>query len=256
MPEDSLFEPWFENSDLDDDVAILNEIEGGREKAFDVLVDTVADHLVDLAVIEKMGGFSNTAHVLRNRLPQRKKDRSGDLGEVLATEYVDRKTVYKVPVKRLRYKDDRGSAMRGDDVLGFREAKSRVHVLKVEAKSRASLSATVIDEARKGLAKHKGRPNPSTLAFVEYILRKEDRDEEADLVRRLQCDTIRVAELRHMVFTLSGNDPTKHLQANKESVRKGVKLLLRGCRVSSHGEFVHDVFETCLNLGAGDGDSE
>jgi len=252
--KDNLFRPWFEAAESDNDrVIVLRERDGGRDEVFDVLVDVVADHLIDLSVIEKMGGFEASAHVLRNRLPVRKKDRSGDLGEILATEYVDRQTEFQVPVRRLRYKDDRGSAMRGDDVLGFREAKTRVKVIKVEAKSRVSLSAGVVKEARKGLAKHKGRPNPSTLAFIEFVLRKEDKDDEAELIKRLQCETIRARDVLHMVFALSGNDPSKHLAGGAESIRKGIDILLCGCHVSGHGDFVRDVFDTCLSLGDGDG---
>lgn len=252
--KDSLFDPWFEPEQSDSNrVIVLKERDGGRDEVFRELVDVVADHLVDLSVIENMGGLEASAHVLRHRLPQRKKDRSGDLGEILATEYVDRQTGFHVPVRRLRYKDDRASAMRGDDVLGFGEAKRRVKVIKVEAKSRASLSAGVIEEARTGLAKYKGRPNPSTLAFLEYVLRKENRDNEAECIRRLQCETIRARDVRHMVFTLSGNDPSQYLAGATELVRKGIDLLLCGCRVSQHGDFVRDVFDKCLSLGEGDG---
>lgn len=249
-----MFGPWFEAAESDSNrVIVLRERDGRRDEVFGELVNVVADHLVDLSVIEKMGGFEASAHVLRNRLPQRKKDRSGDLGEILATEYVDRQTEFQVPVRRLRYKDDRGSAMRGDDVLGFREVKTRVKVIKVEAKSRESLSVGVVEEARRGLAKHKGRPNPSTLAFLEYILRKEDRDDKAELIKRLQCETIRARDVLHMVFTLSGNDPSKYLAGGTESIRKGIELILCGCQVSGHGDFVRDVFDTCLSLGDSDG---
>lgn len=252
--KDDFFESWFDATVSEDGgVVILNERDGGRDVVFGVLVDVVADHLVDLSVIEKMGGFEFSAHVLRNRLPVGKKNRSGDLGEILATEYVDRQTKFQVLVRRLRYKDDRESAMRGDDVIGFHETKTRVKVIKVEAKSRASLSAGVIKEAREGLAKYKGRPNPSTLAFIEYVLRKEDKDGEAELIKRLQCETIRARDVFHMIFTLSGNDPSKHLAGGAETIQEGIGLLLLGCRVSEHGDFVRDVFDTCLSLGDNDG---
>ena len=143
--------------------------------------------------------------------------------------------------------------MRRDDVLGFQEANTRVKVLKVEAKSRAHLSPGVLEDARSGLARYKGRPNPSTLAFLEYVLRKEGSDDEAELIKRLQCETIRARDILHMVFTLSGNDPSKHLSGAKALIRKGIHLVLCGCKVSGHGDFVRDVFEGCLGLGESDG---
>ena len=193
--------------------------------------------------------------MLKHRLPQSKKTRSGDLGEILATEFIDQRTKYTVPVKRLRYKDDRDLAMRGDDVLGVRETKTRVNVLKAEAKSRAQLSPSVVNEARDGLAKNKGRPNPSTLAFLEYNLRNAERDDEAELFARLQRETIRAREICHLVFTLSGNDPTDKLQNAVSPISKGVELLLCGCCISGHGEFIEEVFESCLSLGDTDGDA-
>ena len=202
-----------------------------------------------------MGGFEKSAHVLRNRLPESKKTRSGDLGEIIATEFVDQTTDYKVPIRRLRFKDDRNLAMRGDDVLGFRRRKATTHVMKVESKSRISLSVTVVNEARAGLAKRDGRPNPSTLAFIEYVLRKENRDDEAEVIAQLQHATIRPGSITHVVFTLSENDPTRYLSDNSEPIVEGIGLRLCGCRVNGHAEFVKKVFESCLALGGSRGDS-
>lgn len=226
----------------------MNERDGGRASVFKSIVATVADHLVDLEIIERMGGFNKSAAFVRNRLPEGKKPRSGDLGEILATEYVNQKSKFRTPVKRLRYKDDRNLAMRGDDVLGFREARTRIKVLKVEAKSRVHLSPSVIKDAKDGLAKHRGRPNPGTLAFIEYVLRKEGRDAEAELIARLQCDTIRARDIQHLVFTLSGNDPTKCLRKHTDVVHDGIALMLCGCQVAKHGEFTKNVFDSCLSL--------
>ena len=249
-----MFDLWFETAESDSgEVRVLNERKGGRKSVFESVIATVADHLVDLEVIESMGGFKKSAEFIRSRLPEGKKSRSGDLGEILATEFVTQKSKFAVPLKSLRYKDDRNLAMRGDDVLGFREAKTRIKVLKVEAKSRAKLSPSVIKEARDGLAKHRGRPNPGTLGFIEYILRKEMRVAEAELVSRLQRDTIRARDIKHLVFTLSGNDPTSYLEKHTNAVQEGVGLTLCGCRVLGHGEFVKSIFDSCLSLIENDG---
>ena len=46
--------------------------------------------------------------------------RSGDLGEIYATEWIDAHSGgYRAPIKRLRWKDHRNMAMRGDDVIGI-----------------------------------------------------------------------------------------------------------------------------------------
>ena len=113
-----MFDLWFETAESDSGkVRVLNERKGGRESVFESVIATVADHLVDLEVIESMGGFKKSAEFIRSRLPEGKKSRSGDLGEILATEFVAQKSKFAVPLKRLRYKDDRNLAMRGDDAL-------------------------------------------------------------------------------------------------------------------------------------------
>lgn len=254
MP-DELFTPWFKASTVGENVRLLAERSDSRDSVMEKLIEAVADSLVDLEVIDRMGGFEKAAHVLRGRLPTSKKARSADFGEILATEYVQRQTDYSVPVKRLRYKDDRSSSLRGDDVVGIKASRRGVRVLKAEAKSRASLSDAVVEQARTALAKDKGRPNPSTLAFLEYILRKEGRDDEAQLLAALQQSPIRTRQLRHLVFTVSGNNPRKYLEKNPERIHRGVDVDLVGCQVRDHGQLVADIFDKCMALGGNGGNS-
>ena len=126
-------------------------------------------------------------------------------------------------------------------------------MLKVEAKSRARLVPSVVEDARDGLAKNKGRPNPETLSFIECTLRMHSRDAEAEPIARLQQESIRARNIRHLIFTLSGNDPTNHLNGGTEAVREGIGLSLCGCWVSNHSDFVEKVFDSCLALGDSDG---
>lgn len=250
-----LFAPWFDDGDCDaEGVRVLVERSDGRDEVFETLVDVAADHVVGLSVIERLGGFPKAAHVLKNRVPAGKIARSGMLGEILATEFLDHETEFDVPIRRLRYRDTREQAMRGDDVLGFRPTKKRVQVMKVEAKSRARLATAALTEAREGLANHDGRPNPETLAFVECTLRFQDRDTEAEPVAKLQKRTIRAKDVVHLLFTLSGNDPTSFLEANNDPVSDGIQLRLCGCRVRQHADFVKSVFDECIARGQADGD--
>lgn len=253
-----MFDIWFESSSyVKGRVTVLSEVEDGRNSIHDDLVEIVADHLVDLEVIEEMGGFEECHEFLANRLPTSKTARSGDMGEILATEYIETETDYSVPVKRLRYKDDRNNAMRGDDVIGINVDGKNVTVLKTEAKSRVSLSDSVMRKARKGLSKNKGRPNPGTLAFIQYLLAKERKFGLAKLFKALQDEgTIGEDRIQHLLFTLSGNDPTNYLK-KKENVRKirGITLQVVGLRVSEHACFIKQIFDDCLALGKDDGNS-
>ena len=253
-----MFDKWFTStSHRGGRVSVLREIEGGRESIHDDLVSIVADHLVDLSVIEQLGGFEECHDFIVNRMPTTKRARSGDLGEILATEYIESETDYTVPVRRLRYKDDRNNAMRGDDVIGVAKNGDKTRVLKTEAKSRVTLSDSVLQEARAGLKKNKGRPNPGTLAFIQYILAKEDRMDEVALFKQLQdSNTLSDNDVEHLLFTLTGNDPTSYV-IKSQNARKimGINLRVAGLMVDGHVKFVEQTFNDCLTLGTADGDT-
>jgi len=253
-----MFDQWLEKSThRNGRVSVLTEIDGGREIVREVLAATVAEHLLEIEVIEEMGGFAECHNFVVNKMPVAIRARSGDLGEVLATEFVDSKTDFEVPIKRLRYKDDRDNPMRGDDVIAVKVVHSSIVVLKGEAKSRVSLSNSVLKEARTGLAKNQGRPNPGTLAFIQYILAKEKRFAEASFFKQLQDQkTIEDTDIEHLLFTLSGNDPTTCLSdaKNARKIRTSIPLQLVGIQVLNHSEFVAQVFDDCLQLGDGNGD--
>lgn len=245
--EDDLFDPWFEQEECSvETVLVLNERIDGQDVIFDSLVEIAADHVVGLKAIEKLGGFAKARQTLQARVPNEKKARSGMLGEILATEYVNRKTKYSIPVRRLRHRDTRDLAMRGNDGLGFRMARTRVKVLKVEAKSRLRLATSDINEAREGLAQHKGRPNPETLAYLECHLLLNDRDSEAEPITFLLNNPIYVTDVCHLLFTLSGNKPTKFLEDNSDLVNDGIKLRLCGIRIKEHKAFIKDLFDSCI----------
>ena len=66
------------------------------------------------------GAREKCISTLQGNLPASKKGRSGDIGEILATEFVNRELDFKVPIFRLRWRDDREMALRGDDILAVR----------------------------------------------------------------------------------------------------------------------------------------
>jgi len=102
---------------------LLTVIEGNHETARDLTVDILPDHYTSpehLARIFRKLGKGAVADFLRTKLPTRPSLRSGDLGEIFATEYIDERTEFSAPVKRLRWRDHREMAMRGDDVIGMR----------------------------------------------------------------------------------------------------------------------------------------
>jgi hypothetical protein len=233
-------------------VQLLTEREARRDVACAALCAAVKDHLVGVDVLARMR-FPRAAAVVDERLPRRTRIRSGDLAEIIATEYVSAQTEFRVPLKRLRYKDDREMSMRGDDIIGLHAAGGTPAVLKGEVKSRASLSSSVVGEACTSLAEHRGRPKPETLAFIAVQLWRAERDEEAEQIEHLLNTHLGAKDITHLVFTLSGNDPAGPLAAHAATRRLVSDRRLVGLRVADHQTFIRTVFEAVRTSSGGDG---
>lgn len=231
----------------DGDLLVLRERDGARATIVKALEDAALDHLANLKIIEDMGGYPEALEYVKNKLPSSVRVRSGDFGEILATEYIEQNMAYSVPVKRLRYKDDRNVAMRGDDVIALKRDDKTCRVLKAESKSRAKLTPKVVTQAANALLKHAARPNPSTLAFISSRLREQGRIEEAKFWEQLQKKAPKQKDIEHLIFTVSGNSPAKCLQKNGRTDKDPCRRHLVGCVVKDHQDFIRELFDTLYN---------
>jgi hypothetical protein len=195
-------------------------------------------------------GKPEAAKLITDLLPQTPQIRSGDLGEIYATEWINAHSGYRAPIKRLRWKDHRNMAMRGDDVIGMIQdpATQRVRFLKTEAKSRIDLRAQTLEEARAGLDKDGGRPSSHALSFISAKLLELGQD--LPLVDAIDDALYRhgipVESVRHLLFTFSGNAPqalfTQALQAYPGPIGQwGV-----GLHVNGHAQFVGAVYDQVI----------
>lgn len=237
---------WMQQTTPDAAVAtlcVLEERPGARDDVQHAIDEAVTDHLADLAIIDRMGSYKKALAYVRNKMPLSKRVRSGDFGEILASEYIDQFTEYRVPIKKLRWKDDRAVAMRGNDVIAIRKRGQRWHLLKAESKSRASLGDAALIEAIQGLDKDGGRPNPSSLAFISQRLREQNRDSEAAIFENFQSRSIRSGDVEHMIFALSGNNPTAYLKKCAPGDDAAFPRHLIGCRIPDHQVFLNSVFD-------------
>ena len=243
------WDAWLK-TDADKNVIVFSEKIGARDSQRKAIIKAVADHFTSIrrleAAITRLG-FARSVSVLRNSLPSDIRTQSGDLGEILCTEYIIQKTNFRVPVKKLRWKDDRNLAMRGNDVLAFGLRHTRKLVLKVESKSRASLYASTIVEAEKGLFQNDGRPNPSSIAFIVNRLEEEGRYAESDFVSSLLQDDFSLKNIEHMIFVLSGNPPQSVLDKSKTEDQKGIIRFLVGVHVEDHQDFIAQIFSECVD---------
>ena len=182
-------------------------------------------------------GKPAAAALIQGKLPTTKGIRSGDLGEIYATEWIDSHSGYRAPIKRLRWKDHRNMAMRGDDVIGIlQDAQTqRLHFLKTEAKSRATLTAQVLIEARTGLDKDGGLPSAHALSFISARLLELDNLPLADAIDdALLKHGIPVQNVRHLLFTFSGNPPDALLTASLQAYPGPVNQWGIGLHVEGH----------------------
>ena len=159
----------------------LLERDGGREFALGELPSRVLSHYVnddEIAEFVEALGYSGAAQCIRELLPEAAIGRSGDLGEILAGEFVEGRLGYKVPVRRLRGKDHREMAMRGEDVIGVAfDERERLKLLKGEAKSARRFSRATVEEARTRLEERHGRPSAHFPIFIaRQLVTSEDPD--------------------------------------------------------------------------------
>ena len=117
--------------------------------------------------------------------------------------------------------------MRGDDLIALDTTVSPPRVLKAEVKSRATLATATVRLACAALHSNRGRPKASSLAFISMRLRERGDDDVAALIEALQEGEMRLDQIRHLVFTISGNAPLRHLEASQGCAEDCPRAALR-----------------------------
>jgi hypothetical protein len=198
-----------------------------------------------LAELLERFGKTRAATFVREKLPGSKRARSGDLGEVLCTNYVSEFTPFTVGIRKLRWKDHRQMAMRGDDILAARVDGdgATLHFLKGEVKSRVKLAAADVQQAPSALKANENRPSPHSLSFVADRLHETGQAALGKLIDAAQLNgRIPLSSMTHLVFTFSGNDSTKMLTSDLEAYAGRVEQMSVGVIVPTHQEFINEVF--------------
>lgn len=213
------------------------------------------DRLDRIAEDVKRLGFDVAAKILIEAMPQTLKGRSGDLGEILATELVEEEIGLRVPVRRLRYKDGRNMAMRGDDFIGagYGGTGENLWLLKGEAKSNKVLGKATVTSARKVLNRDNGRCTPDSLLFVaNRLLESNDPDDNA-LGRSLRDEvgvkSLRAERIDHMLFTMSGNGPHASLEEDLDAAGTDRDQYVVNIHVTDHQDFIAAMYQEAEDLG-------
>lgn len=227
---------------------VVTERDGSRSSILGDLRELVRGHYVDPAITaERMEslGAPKTAALLREKFPTRKNARSGDLGEILATETAELVLGFGIPVRRLRWKDSREMALRGDDIIGVAHDHSgNLLILKGESKSRATLTSAVLNEAGGALDSDRGRPTRHSTLFVAERLREMGNDELAEELEEAVLASFRDVGITHMLFALTGGPPKNLLETHlKGAARKRRVRHAVGIRVRDYADFIELLFE-------------
>lgn len=238
---------------------LLTEQEGGREAIWAVLVETVRSHydrLDRIADDVARLGYERAAQILRTRMPTVATARSGDLGEILASELAEETLGFRIPVKRLRFKDGREMALRGDDFLGvLTDEGGGLQLLKGESKSRLQLAAPAINEGRNALDRDDGRCTPESLLFVADQLLASPDAEDQDLGRRLRdevgLNALPPQRIDHMLFTLSGNAPPPSFAGDLATAAANRNQYSVNLHIPDHGAFIELVYGKAILRGNG-----
>jgi Cap4 SAVED domain len=236
----------------------LVEKDEGRAKIQAPLVETMRSHYDRLeriaADVERLG-YAAAAKILNAELPKTPTARSGDLGEILATELVEEEIGLRVPVRRLRYKDGRNMAMRGDDFIGaeYGAGDGKLWLLKGEAKSSKVLGKTTITNARKVLDRDNGRCTPDSLLFVANRLLESANEDDVALGRAIRdevgLNSLRPGRIGHMLFTMSENAPPAALKEDLAAAAKNRDQYVVNLRIEDHQEFIAEMYEKVADLG-------
>lgn len=200
----------------------------------------------NLKRIAKRHGKKGVAKLLSNKVPKTRSARSGDMGEILGTAYVQSTMGYATGPSRLVERDHQEWAMRGDDVLGARLNGQKLELVKVEAKSRAKANKAAVTEARVGLQRNHELASPHSLTqFAERLLRTDETLSEA-VNDALQTDGLRPGQFAHVMFIFAGNHPDTHIRDDLKNYKGKVRQTSVSVRVGAHQEFVRMSYDAAV----------
>jgi hypothetical protein len=254
-----LFDTWCDTSEETDGRKTLwraTEEDNGRAVVLDEIAERARSHYVsddEIATFLEVLGYDDAADVIRENYPEGATARSADLGEILCAEIVEEWCDHNVPIRKLRYKDHREQALRGEDVIGVRlTEENQLSILKGEAKSAQALSTDTVTSAREGLEANSGRPTAHAMIYLaRKLLNSGSLDDQSlgELIlkesKRAEVPKDRIA---HCLFVLSGNPANDMLDDDFEAADGGRDQFIIQIQIPDHAALVEAVYEKVIDL--------
>jgi hypothetical protein len=201
----------------------------------------------NLRRIAKRHGKTGVANLLRAKVPQTETGRSGDMGEILGTAYVQTTLGYSTGPSRLIERDHQEWALRGDDVLGARLDGQKLELVKLEAKSRAQARKATVAEARAGLRRNGDLASPHSLTqFAERLLSNNEALSDA-INDVLQNDGLRPKHVAHVMFIFAGNHLITHVRDDLKAYTGRVAQATVTVQVHAHQDFIARSYDSVVN---------
>jgi hypothetical protein len=189
------------------------------------LAEAIVDHHVApeaVAGVLERRGYAKANEFLTRRLPADARTRTGNFGEVLASEHLRQRYGYEMPVFKLRYCEHPNMPMRGEDLVAFRldDHRTVIGLCVGEAKTAQAFSAQEVRDAHERLrvAYH---PHPVSLCMISNLLhdRGDPLAEQIDaILERLSSESF---PRENWIFIVTGNrprDPFSDIEALKDVV--------------------------------------
>jgi hypothetical protein len=199
-------------------------------------------------IMRRLGKLQAAEHI-EQKLPRSKNIRSGDLGEILCASYVLEFTDFTKSINRLRWKDHREMAMRGEDIIAIQAdfVSRKIKFMKGEVKSEKTISARTISKARESLSKDEERPSAHALSFLAARLYEMGDHDLSDLIDYVSLNrSIEIGLVSHMLFVFSGNDAHNVLHGDLNGYKGSVPQNSVGLCVATHQSFIQAVYEKVI----------
>jgi hypothetical protein len=212
------------------------------------LIEAILDHHFHRKTIsgalERLG-YEEAAKYFGTRLPKGDKTRKGNFGEVVASEHLCQRYGYKMPVFKLRFRDNPNMPMRGEDIVAFElgEGKKITAICIGEAKTLEHYDRAQVIKAhdRLVIAYH---PYPVTLSLISSLLHEKGNHNLADQIDMI-LETLSLWPFpRHnWLFFITGDKPSKPCNPieEMESVVENLKIVT--LHLPGFSLFISEIFE-------------
>jgi hypothetical protein len=226
------------------------EEDAARVRVRRPFTEAVVDHHIPPEALEgalARRGFTKTKAMLMERLPAEPRTRTGNFGEVLASEHLRQRHGYDMPVFKLRYMDNPQMPMRGEDLVAFRIGRKKVITALCvgESKAMQTFDSREVKDAHSRL-KTAYHPHPVSLMMISSILhdRKDKLAEQVDtIIEMLGTTPIR---RENWIFLITGNRPRDPFSGIQTDAKVVENFTCVDVVLEELSGFVTEIFNTPL----------